>query len=73
MPCNSNNFEHIEKILRNSVANLVLKISLKFQVDRITIVRVLLLAELENTVFDAEGCNLKNKIFLGTRSFTLHF
>ena len=30
MHCNSNNFQHIEKILRNSVNNLVLQIPLKF-------------------------------------------
>ena len=46
MPCNSNNFQHIEKILFTSVHNLVLQITLKFQVYRIIIVRVLLLAEL---------------------------
>ena len=39
MPSNSNNFQHIEKILRSSVDNLVLQILLKFQVDRIKIVR----------------------------------
>ena len=50
MPCNSKNFQHIGKILRTSVNNLVLQIPLKFQVDRIKIIRVLLLAELKNAV-----------------------
>ena len=50
MPCSSKNFQHIRKILRASVDNLVLKIALKFQVDRIKIVSVLLLAELNNSV-----------------------
>ena len=50
MPCNSNNFQHIEKILYISVDNLVVQIPLKFQVDWIKIVRVLLLAELKNAV-----------------------
>ena len=46
MPCNSNNSQYID----NSVDNLVLPIPLKFQVDRIKIVRVLLLVELKNAV-----------------------
>ena len=40
--CNSNNFQNVEKILRISVDNLFLQIPLKFQVDRIIIVWVLL-------------------------------
>ena len=50
MPYNSNNFQHIEDFLRTPVDDLVLHISLKFQVNRIKIVWVLLLAELKNAV-----------------------
>ena len=50
MPCNSNNFQHIKKILRTSIDYLVLQIPLKFQVDRIRIVRVLLLDVLKDAV-----------------------
>ena len=50
MPCDSNNFQYIEKVLRTSVDNLVLQIPLKFQVERIKIIWVILLAELKNTV-----------------------
>ena len=50
MRCNSKNFQHIEKFLRSYVDNLVFQRPLKFQVDRIKIVRVLLLAELKNAV-----------------------
>ena len=50
MPCNSKNFQHIEKILGTSVDNLVLQTSLKFQVDQIKIVRVLLQVKLKNAV-----------------------
>ena len=50
VPCNSNNFQHIEKILRTSVDNSLLQIPSEFQVDRINIFRVLLLAELKNFV-----------------------
>ena len=50
MSCNSNNFQHIEKILRTSVDNSVLPIPLKFKVDGINTVRVLLLGELKNAV-----------------------
>ena len=58
MPCNSNNFQHIKKILRTSVDNLVSEIPnfntqrFKFQVDRKTIIRVLLLAEFKNAVLE---------------------
>ena len=38
MPYNSNNFQHIEDFLRTPVDDLVLHISLKFQVNRIKIV-----------------------------------
>ena len=48
MPCSSNNFQHIKKILRTLVDNLVLQIPLKLQVDRIKIVRFLLLAQFKN-------------------------
>ena len=51
MSCHSNNFQRIGKILRTTVENFVLQIPLKFQVDQIKIVRVLLLAELKNAVF----------------------
>ena len=47
MPYNSNNFQYIEKILRTYVDQLVLYIPLQFQIDRIKIVRVVLLAELK--------------------------
>ena len=47
---NSNNSQHIEKIFRIFVDNLILQLSLKFQVDRTKIVRVLLLAELKKGV-----------------------
>ena len=50
MTLNLNNFQHIEKILRISVDNLVLQVPLKFKVDRIKIVRVLPLAELKNAL-----------------------
>ena len=50
MLCNSNNFQRIEKILCISIDNSVLRIRLKFQVDRIKIVRILLLATLKNVV-----------------------
>ena len=46
MPCNSNNFQHIKKILRTSVDHLVLQIQASLQVDQIKIVRVRLPAEL---------------------------
>ena len=48
MPCNSNNFQHTEKVLDTSVDNLVLQIPFEFQVDRIKIARVRILAELKN-------------------------
>ena len=47
---NSNNFQHIGRILRTSVYNLVLQIPLKFQVDRIKIVPVIQLAKLKKAV-----------------------
>ena len=50
MPCKSNNFQDIDKILGIFVENLVLQVPLKFQVDRIKIGRVLLLAELKYVV-----------------------
>ena len=50
MPCNFNNFQHIEKNRNCSVDYSILHISLKFQVDRIKIVRVILLTELKNAV-----------------------
>ena len=50
MLCNSNNFQHIEKMQRASLNNSVSKILLKYQFDRIKIVRVRLLAELKNAV-----------------------
>ena len=50
IPCNSNNFPHIEKILRTAAGSLVLQRPLKFQVDRIKFFRVLVLAELKNVV-----------------------
>ena len=50
MPCDSKNFRYIEKILRNSVDNSVLQILLKFQVDRMKIVRIILLAVLKNKI-----------------------
>ena len=52
MPRNSNNSQLIEKTLRTCIDNLILQIPLKFQVDRIKIVRVLLLAELKNAVLE---------------------
>ena len=70
----------------------MLQISLKFQIRRIQVVRVTLLAKLKNSVFrkavkslpfclstyllseafDAEGCYIKNKIFLGTKPLALY-
>ena len=44
MSCNSNNLQNT--YVRTSADNLDLQIPLKFQVDRIKIVRILLLAEL---------------------------
>ena len=47
------NFQNIKKILCTSVDNFVLQILLKFQVDRIKIVRVLLLSSrVEKSSFD---------------------
>ena len=43
-------FNISKKIVRTSVDNIVLNIPLKFQVDRIKDVRVLLLAALKNAV-----------------------
>ena len=48
MPCNSNNFQHISKKSCDSVDNVALPVPSKFQVDRLKIVRVLLLAGLKN-------------------------
>ena len=41
IPCNSNNFQHIKKILRTSIDNLVLQILLQFQIYSIEIVLIL--------------------------------
>ena len=35
MPRNSNKFQRIGKFLRTSIDNLVLRISLKFQIDQV--------------------------------------
>ena len=48
MACDSNNFQHIKKILRISVDNLVLQVRLKFRVDRVKTFWVLLLTELKD-------------------------
>ena len=40
MPCNSKNFQHIEETSCTSVDNLVLRITLKFQVHRIKNFRI---------------------------------
>ena len=50
MSFNSKNFQNIAKIVGTSVDNSVWKIPLKFQVDWIKIIRVLLLAKLKNVV-----------------------
>ena len=70
MPCNSNNFYHIEKILGTSVDDLVLQISLKFQVDRIKILRVLLLAELKNAVLRKTRLNVESLSICSLGSLT---
>ena len=61
-----NNFLHIGKIVRTSVDNLVLQILLKFQVDRIKILGVLLRAELTNVVL--RKTRLSFKVYLKRRS-----
>ena len=58
MPCDSNNFQHIVKILPSSVDNFILQIGLKFQVGRIKIVRLLLQTELKNVVLRKTFLNL---------------
>ena len=81
MPYNSKNIRHIEKILCTSVDNSFLQMPLKFQVDRIKIVRVLPLSELKNTVmrktrlkmFGAESRNFQHKLFLGTKPSAVYF
>ena len=73
MPCNFNDFQHIEKILGTSVNNLVLQKPSKYQVDRTKIVRVCLSVYLLFKASDAKGCNVENKIFLGARHFSLYF
>ena len=73
------------KIYALFVDNLVLQMSIKFQVDRIKIIRALLLDELKNAfkrsksvhlnskILAAKSCNVENKIFLGTRLLALYF
>ena len=60
MPCNSKIFQHIEKVLRTSVDNLVLQIPLKFHVDRMKIVRILLLAQLKKAVLRKARSNVSS-------------
>ena len=50
MPCYSNNCQNIVKIIYIITNNFVLQIPLKFQVDRIQIFRILLLAKLNYAV-----------------------
>ena len=60
MPCDSNNSQQIEKIVGTSVDNLVSQILLKFQDDRIKIVRVLQLVVLKNAVFRKTRLEVKS-------------
>ena len=47
---NTKNLQRIEKILRAFLDNLILEIPLKLRIDRVKIIRVLVLAELKNAV-----------------------
>ena len=85
----TNNFQHIEKILRIFIDNLVIQIPLKFEVDRIKIVPDtaslvekcsfdITRCKVKSTyllpeVFDTEGCVALKKIHLRTRPFVLYF
>ena len=62
MHCKLNNFQHIKKILCTSVDNLILQIKLKFQVDRIKIVRALLLTNLKKAVLRKTSLNVQSLV-----------